>query len=117
MLDKLKTLFKAKSPDRLKITTQSANNLAPVVVIACGAGMAFWWWSQWARAREEGRLAEEKAEAEAAAEPPYGEVTEIVDPQTLEGLDESLAVQADGGTDAASKRAGLSFLRRRPSKS
>jgi hypothetical protein len=94
MLDKFKTLFKPK-PDRTKDVAQSATNLAPVVVIACGAGMAFWWWSQWARSREEARLAEEKAEAQAAGEPPYGEVTDILDPQALEGLDESLAVQAD----------------------
>lgn len=94
MLDKFKTLFKAK-PDRLKVAAQSATNLAPVVVIACGAGMAFWWWSQWARSREEARLEEERAEAEAANDPPHGEVTDILDPQALDGLDESLAVQAD----------------------
>jgi hypothetical protein len=95
MLDKIKSLFKAKEPDRLKVTAQAATNLAPVVVIACGAGMAFWWWTQWARAREEARLAEEKAEADAAGEPPHGEVTDILDTAALSGLDESLAVQAD----------------------
>lgn len=95
MLDKLKSLFKPQEPDKLQVAAQTATNLAPVVVIACGAGMAFWWWSQWARSREEARLADEKAEAQFAGEPPHGEVTEILDPEALHSLDESLAVQAD----------------------
>ncbi|MHB8283184.1 MAG: hypothetical protein ACYDD1_00740 [Caulobacteraceae bacterium] len=95
MFDKLKAIFKDKAPDGLKLTPTPANTLAPVVVIACGAGMAFWWWSQWARSREEARVAEAKAEAEAAADLPHGEVTEILDPEAMHALDESLAVQAD----------------------
>jgi hypothetical protein len=87
MLDKFKTLFKDKAPERLKISAPSATTLAPVVVIACGAGMAFWWWSQWARSREEARLAEAKAEAEAALDLPHGEVTEVLDAEAMHALD------------------------------
>lgn len=90
MLDRFKSLFKPKAPERLKITASSATTLAPVVVIACGAGMAFWWWSQWARSREDARLAEAKGEAAQVSD-----VSEILDDQALASLDESLAVQAD----------------------
>ncbi len=93
MFERLKALYKPKAQERLKITAPSASNLAPVVVIACGAGMAFWWWSQWARSREEARLADADSDAE-----PIGDVTEIVDSEAANGLDESLAVQAEART-------------------
>jgi len=45
--------------------------IASAVVLAAGAGVAFWWWTQWARGRAEsegdGAVAEN---AETAGDPP-----------------------------------------------
>jgi hypothetical protein len=90
MFERLKALYKPKAPEQLKITAPPATTLAPIVVIACGAGMAFWWWSQWARSREEARLTAPDGDA-----PGMGDAPQILDEQVLDALDESLAVQAD----------------------
>ncbi len=89
MFARLKALYKPKTPERLQMTASSASNLAPVVVIACGAGMAFWWWSQWARSREEARLAQADSDAEQ-----INNVAVVSGDEALNNLDESLAVQA-----------------------
>jgi uncharacterized protein HemX len=42
-------------------TSTAAPALAPIasaVVLAAGAGVAFWWWTQWARGRAESEAAE-----------------------------------------------------------
>lgn len=95
MLGGLKTLFarKAKSSTKaeplVQVAPPTGGSLTPVVVIACGAGMAFWWWRQWARSQEAARVVEAKT---ADTDTDAGEVLPA---STREGLDESLAVQAD----------------------
>jgi hypothetical protein len=34
---------------------------APLLILATGAGVAVWWWTQWARGRAESEAAEKKA--------------------------------------------------------
>ncbi len=36
---------------------------APALLLATGAGVAFWWWSQWARGAEESEAAAKKSQA------------------------------------------------------
>lgn len=38
-----------------------ATTAAPVVLLATGAGVAVWWWTQWARGRAESEAAEKKS--------------------------------------------------------
>jgi uncharacterized protein HemX len=50
--------------------TSGVSRLSPIasaVVLAAGAGVAFWWWTQWARGRAE---TEAEADLAADAEPP-----------------------------------------------
>jgi uncharacterized protein HemX len=48
-------------------TSAPAPGLAPIasaVVLAAGAGVAFWWWTQWARGRAENEADLTEAEAD-----------------------------------------------------
>jgi hypothetical protein len=44
--------------------------LASAVILAAGAGVAFWWWTQWARGRAESEDAEATALTPARIAPP-----------------------------------------------
>jgi hypothetical protein len=58
--------------------------------------MAFWWWSQWARSREEARLAEADVNpAEKGEGPQVSNPQIVVDSAAKDRLDESVAVMAD----------------------
>jgi uncharacterized protein HemX len=51
-----------------KETPSAAPGLSPIasaVVLAAGAGVAFWWWTQWARGRAESEADVTEAEADA----------------------------------------------------
>jgi hypothetical protein len=60
----------AKLPGRLSAVTrrkvQVELPVAPVLLMATGAGVAVWWWTQWARGRAE-------SDAAAPAAPPEDE--------------------------------------------
>jgi len=46
----------APAPLETSTPTTAASRLSPIasaVVLAAGAGVAFWWWTQWARGRAE----------------------------------------------------------------
>ncbi len=50
-----------------KNTSSPAPGLSPIasaVVLAAGAGVAFWWWTQWARGRAESEADLTEAEAD-----------------------------------------------------
>jgi ferric-dicitrate binding protein FerR (iron transport regulator) len=53
---------KAASPNAATPST-GLSPIASAVALAAGAGVAFWWWTQWARGRAE-------TETDIAAEPP-----------------------------------------------
>ncbi len=92
MLDRLRGLFRRlerKAPPEPASTR--ALSLAPAVVLVCGAGVAFWWYTQWAHGRGDG---------EAEAEPHPG-VGPVLPADAGEALDAALAVQAAAEPSAA----------------
>jgi uncharacterized protein HemX len=64
---------KTSPPETPTTTGPALSPIASAVVLAAGAGVAFWWWTQWARGR-----AESEAEI-AAADPPQGDAEAATD--------------------------------------
>ena len=54
-----------KAPDAMEASLQALGRsrtaqVAPALLLATGAGVAFWWWTQWARGRAESEAAAPK---------------------------------------------------------
>lgn len=79
MLDALRGFFKRRGKEEAPPSPR-ALTLAPAVVLVCGAGVAFWWYTQWAHGR---------GEDEAGAAP-------LLPSKAQDALEESLGVQAAG---------------------
>ena len=54
-----------KAPDAMEASLQALGRsrtaeVAPALLLATGAGVAFWWWTQWARGRAESEAAADR---------------------------------------------------------
>lgn len=52
------------APKSAPTSTPALSPIASAVVLAAGAGVAFWWWTQWARGRAENEADLTEAEAD-----------------------------------------------------
>jgi hypothetical protein len=69
---------KTSAPPKSPTPASGLSPIASAVVLAAGAGVAFWWWTQWARGR-----------AESEADPSTTDLTEP-DPPSPKDLDSSV---------------------------
>ena len=71
---KLVQALASKAVDPMEASLQALGRsrkaqVAPALLLATGAGVAFWWWTQWARGAEESEAAG-KGEADKAPDTP-----------------------------------------------